>query len=141
MKNRDRGTQIQVWGHIVHRLGMFFSEKEGRILWTRTWSSLQLVSRRVGTGQSLVCVKTKLGAHGRLTGAARDLCLDLETHRVQSSRESWWGMGWQGDGQGQSSRRRGGSPNSPCSALASPPSEVASLLCLPAPPPPPRRAF
>lgn len=51
-----------------HSLGMVsYDKEEGRILSTRTRTSQLLVSRRVGMEQSSVCVKTKLGAHGRLT--------------------------------------------------------------------------
>ena len=70
-----------------------YEKEEGRILWARTWSTPQLVSRRVGMGQSLVCIKTKLGAHEKLTGAGKDLCLDLKIHCC-SHPERWWGMGW-----------------------------------------------
>lgn len=114
----------EVWGSLrEHSLGMVSYDKEGRILSTRTRTSLLLVSRRVGMEQSSVCVKTKLGAHGRLTRAGRDLCLDLKSHHG-SHLERDVGE-WSGTGNRQGQRPHwGGSPSSPRSVLDPASSEV-----------------
>ena len=100
-----------------------YDKEEGRILSTRTWSSRLLVSRRVEMEQSLVCVKTKLGTHGRLTRAGRDLCLNLKNPSLQSSRETWWGMGWH-KGQTRAETTSGRFPQLSLSAFAPASSEV-----------------